>query len=69
MNIERCSKFTVTEVVTSKQKQFRLPRGKRRQDPADAFLFLGGGVKLFGSGDASNDREKTFIAVAARLSA
>ncbi len=69
MNIERSSEFAVTEVVTAKQKQFRLSRGKGCEDAADAFLFFGGGVKLLGGGDAANDREQAFIAIPPRLSA
>ena len=69
MNIERSGEFGVTEVVTAKQKQFGLPRGKRREDGTDAFLLFGGGVKLFGRGNAANDREQAFIAVAPGLPA
>jgi len=68
VNIERRGEFAVTQVVTSKQKQFRLPGGKGGEDTTHAFLFFGGGVKLFRCGDAANDREQTFIAVAPRLS-
>ena len=69
MNIERGGQFAVTEVVTSKEKQFRLPRGKRCEYAAHAFLFFSGGVKLFGCRYSPNDREQVFIAVTPRLSA
>ncbi len=69
MNIEGGGELAVTEVVTSKQKQFGLARGKRCEYAADAILFFGSGVKLFGRRDAPNDREQALIAVAPRLPA
>jgi hypothetical protein len=44
MNIKRRGEFAVTEVVTSKQKQFCLSRGKRCEDSAHAILFFSGGM-------------------------
>jgi hypothetical protein len=69
MNIKCGGQLAVTEVVTSQQKQLRLPRGKRCEYAADAFLFFGGGVKLFGSWDTPNDRKQALIAIAPRLPA